>query len=252
MLFFKINRPSNKYSSQRTSKLPTKLNARSTGIAALLLTLAPGVWTYAASFIDKIRSTELDYVNLQIEKLYGPLYALTEASSVAWDQFHNMHWPAGDDRYFFDPRHKLRPSDVDQWRNWMSTVFQPLNIKVETVIVENSQLVIGNEMPQVFKEAIAQTEAYKAVIGMWKPSDRDTSAYTTEWGNTVTGLNYPDKIGACVKSGYTQLKQRQQQLQRNAVSVLITHPLIPDASCQSSSRQPWIRAKPPVTNDRPH
>ncbi|MDP9153706.1 MAG: hypothetical protein M3O74_05590 [Pseudomonadota bacterium] len=214
-----------------------KLDGRTGRIIAFVFAVLPAVWTYTAAFVDKVRTTELEYVNRQIEKLYGPLYALTEASNVAWEQFHNMYWPKGGSRYFFDPSHPPKVEGVDQWRNWMLSVFQPNNIKIETVIVDNAQLVIGDRMPAVFKEAIAQTEAYRAVIANWKDSDRNNAqTYVMSEGNTVTGLNYPASIGTCVRDGYMKLKDRQQKLQGNAMRVLFLKPLVPDSSCEKSSR----------------
>ncbi|MDF3838464.1 hypothetical protein P3W85_36855 [Cupriavidus basilensis] len=210
----------------------------STKGVAIILAIMPAIATYAVSFVDKIRESELTYVNQQIKQLYGPLYSLNVASSAAWAQFKRMHWPSGGRRYFFDPSHPPTVEQTDQWRNWMAMVFQPINIKIETVIVENSQLVLGNEIPVVFKEAMTQTEAYRAVMAKWKDTDRlNVSAYTNAVGNTVTGLNYPEGIGECVRNGYLALKKRQEELQNNVFSVFFSEKIKPDTSCLSSSQK---------------
>jgi hypothetical protein len=42
---------------------------------------------YVSGLITDIRKTKLNFVNTQIEKLYGPLYAFTQATNKAWELF---------------------------------------------------------------------------------------------------------------------------------------------------------------------
>src|SRR5262249_27298541 len=150
-------------------------------VSGVLVAVIPAMLAYVVSFVDGRRREELTYVNSQIEKLYGPLDALTHANDVAWEQFVSADWPVGTGRYFFDPMRPPTIEQVDKWRLWMTTVFQPLNMEMETRIINNSQLILGRQMPTAFKDLIAQTEAYKAVIATWKESDRqDQRAYTPD------------------------------------------------------------------------
>jgi hypothetical protein len=65
----------------RVRKATTFVVASSTGA------LIAATVTYVASFIDGLRTTQLDFVKLQIEKLYGPLNAFTQYNATTWDGF---------------------------------------------------------------------------------------------------------------------------------------------------------------------
>lgn len=68
-------------------------------IWARVIELAPAVATYVVNSIDRVRVAKLDHINRQIEHLYGPLYALTQADDKAWRQFENTYARKGR-RYF--------------------------------------------------------------------------------------------------------------------------------------------------------
>ncbi|CAG4911675.1 hypothetical protein [Paraburkholderia saeva] len=201
-------------------------------LIATVLALIPAIATYVATSIDKVRSAKLEYVNKQIEHLYGPLYALTQADDKAWHQFIKT-FSSIDRRYFFDTRNPPTIEQTDAWRVWMKTVFQPLNVKMEDAIVGNSQLVIGDKLSPVFQDLITQTEAYKAVIGSWKDADRaDKTKYLSPESNTVLALNYPIGIIECVRVGYDQLKLRQQRLEDGFdFEAIFAGPLSPAPDC---------------------
>jgi hypothetical protein len=138
-------------------------------IIGALIAVIPATLGYVFSSFDSLRRERLEFTNNQIEKLYGPLYALTQASDVAWKQFKRSNWPGNQNtrRYFFDVRRPPTMEETAQWRHWMETVFQPLNLRSENIIVDNSQLIVGNQLPKAFQLLIAQTEAYKSVINSW-------------------------------------------------------------------------------------
>jgi hypothetical protein len=223
--------------ARRTAKLQSEKGSLTTGIiSAVLIAVIPAVFAYGVNFIDCQRKNDLAYVNSQIAKLYGPLYALTQADDAAWNQFSKIYWP-NKSRYFFDPSQPPTVEQVDKWRLWMRTVFQPMNLEIEKTIVNNSQLILGSRMPKTFKEMIAQTEGYKAVIAAWKDSDKnDPSAYISRFNNTVTGLNYPNKILDCVSHDYNELKKRQQLLQRHFFSDIELLPVVSADECDESSQ----------------
>src|SRR5262245_5412078 len=203
-------------------------------ISGVLVAVIPAMLAYIVTFIDGRRREELTYVDTQIEKLYGPLYALTQANDAAWDEFASNYWPVDKRRHFFDPTRPPTIEQVDRWRLWMTTVFQPLNLEMEKRIINNSQLILGRQMPTAFKDLIAHTEASKAVITAWKESDRqDQRAYTSRFNNTVTGVNYPTNISECVQRVYDGLKERQEHLKRSMLSTLRPAPILPVAACDS-------------------
>lgn len=223
--------------SEAKRKRTTEDSLRRSIVSGVLVAIIPAIFLYFVNFIDSRRAEELTYVNNQIEKLYGPLYALTQADDETWNQFVKTYWP-NHSRYFFDRDHPPTSDQVDKWRLWMTNVFQPLNIKMENIIVTNSQLIIGSGMPSTFRELIAQTEAYKAILAAWKESDKnDPASYVSYVNNTVQGLNYPTNIISCVQSDYETLTIRQQKLRRDFFSGVTLE--IPRSSkdCDKSSRK---------------
>ena len=200
---------------------------------ATMLTFISAILTYVANSVERVRVTKLDYVNAQIERLYGPLYALTQAEDKAWRQFLISNRLAGGSFVFGDHPPEPNSEQVDAWRLWMKTVFQPLNVKMEEAIVANSQLVIGDKLSPVFLQLITQTEAYKAITTGWKESDRnDVKKYTSRESNTVENLNYPVGIISCVQAAYTELKKRQQRLESGlAIFEIFAPPITSDRSC---------------------
>jgi len=119
---------------------------------------------------------------------------------------------------------------------WMKAVFQPLNLDIEQTIIQNSQLIVGDQMPKTFQQAIAQTEAYKAVMSGWSETDRNNAEdYKSRFKNTVTGLNYPSEIVDCVAETYVALKQRQAQLQRSVFGSFWLSVIRPMDSCNKES-----------------
>jgi hypothetical protein len=136
--------------------------------------------------------------------------------------------------YIFDDRYPPTPAQVQRWRNWMKTVFQPQNAKMEEIILANSHLFIGGGMPKIFKILIAHTEAYKAVISTWRDGELDACEKPNVQSgsrqncpmliairNTAVGLNFPGKeLSACIASDYLTLKKYQQNLIYNIFEVV--------------------------------
>jgi hypothetical protein len=209
-------------------------------IVGVLIAVIPAALGYIFSSFDSVRRERLEFTNNQIEKLYGPLYALTQASNVAWDEFVASNWPGSPEtrRYFFERDPPPTIEETAQWRHWMKTVFQPLNLRSESIIVDNSQLIVGNELPRTFQLLIAQTEAYKSVISSWSEADRSFQLkYVSSRCNTVSGINYPKEIGECVSKTYVNLK-RQQEILQGVWHGSFAPDLIPEPVCEKSESQP--------------
>ena len=213
-----------------------KGNTSMTGaiVIGVLIAVIPATLGYFAQFLDGIRKDRLAFTNNQLEKLYGALYALTQASVVTWKQFVASNWP-NKSKYFFDPAQPPSIEQVTSWRLWMRNVFQPMNLMIEQTIVSNSQLVVGNEMPPVFQKMIAQTEAYKAIMAGWKDTDKDNpDAYRSRYNNTVTDINYPEKIVLCVAMVYRALKDRQEVLQHSIIESFRLAAFQPPCECNQT------------------
>jgi hypothetical protein len=207
-------------SSEERSSAITRVG---TGVAIVIVT---GVLGYLCSYFDGIQKDRLSFTNEQIEKLYGPLYALTQANQAAWKQYgyvrHMPDWT------------KSSQDEIAEWRVRMKTALQPMNEKIEQVIVNNSQLVVGDKWPQLFSLLIQHIEGYRALISEWDPKDISKKDYTSDEKNTVQP-RYPDKFDTCVEQLYLDLKKRQEQLRefrwQNYIPWSNSPPSAPTALC---------------------
>jgi hypothetical protein len=146
------------------------------------------------------RKDQLERVNLQLRDLYGPLYALDQAGLEAWRAFRTRVRPGGP---FFDSTNPPSKADLAAWRLWMTEVFMPLNLRMETIITANTHLVIEGAMPSSFKDFIAHVSAYKPVIKGW--SQGDASEH-------LSVVPYPTAIRQYVADSYFSLIRTQQRL----------------------------------------
>lgn len=223
-------------SEQRVGELlrETGDNAKSSGVFTGIVTgavvaIATAAFGYFFGVVNDIRKSKLDFVNAQIEKLYGPLYAETQANNATWDEFKKQpYWRKNPQTvYFFSDADPPTVEEAKRWRTWIKAVFQPLNIEMEKAIIENSQLVIGENIPRAFNKIVAQTEAYKAVMSGWKDDDFDKCMGKTvalcsplSYASNTAPLNYPEEIIPCVEQDYQTLKQRQALLEQSFFVVL--------------------------------
>jgi hypothetical protein len=196
------------------------------GIAVLTATIA-----YSINYFEQRRKDQVEFVSNQIERLYGPLFALTQANDIAWVHFVELYWP--DPEFYFQKGKPSTPEQVELWRRWMGQVFQPMNEKMEATIVNNAQLLVGNQMPQSFLQLASHTESYKAVIVQWG-NDHDSSKYLYDEGN-VPHVSYPGKtFSQCVQEQFLALKTLQAQLRVKLIHFRSIDPIIP-AMCRENT-----------------
>jgi hypothetical protein len=205
--------------------------------AGIATALAGATIGLVVNFVEQRRANELQFVSSQIERLYGPLFALREASGLTFVHWHKFYWP--DREKYFDPNYQIKPKDIELRRRWMKEVFQPINVRMEEVLVNNSHLLIGQRMPPMFLQFISHTEAYKAVMAKWELNSSSTDPeYLSEAANVsivaypprLTDPDNPDRLdfSSCIKQQYDALRHLQDALRRNIWTVLwATPPTIP-------------------------
>lgn len=187
------------------------------------------VWTLTASVIativgaattlvvnrrnDRLKA-QLEYVNMQLRRFYGPLLANTEASQRAWAAFRRKYNPAGST--FWDPAHRPSNDDLAAWHHWMTTVFMPLHNRSMTIITKRADLLIGNGMPQCMADLCAHILALRAVLAQWQ----DDASYIPQ----VPA--YPSReLQSYLEQSFATLKEEQIRLLR-ATTATIAYPLV--------------------------
>jgi hypothetical protein len=140
---------------------------------------------------------------MQLRNLYGPLFATLVANDAVWSAFVKNYWPKHGKPSFFTDGSATTEEEKKTWRIWMLSVFEPINARIEKIIVGTGDLLEGDELPQVFADALAHIAAYRATYARWK--ENDFSEHTSVF-------NYPDGLLAHVEKIYKSLKQLQRQL----------------------------------------
>lgn len=168
-------------------------------LVPVILALLGIAWAWWNKTAGDARQVRLAFVNEQLRSLYGPLYALSQASEAAWEKFRAQCRPDG---AFFSPDHPPSQVELEAWMRWMRVVFTPMNEAMVAAIVGYADLVEG-ETPPVFLALIAHVEGYKVVLDKW---DRgDFSEYNSS-------MNFPSEFNSVVRDTFVALKARQKSL----------------------------------------
>lgn len=167
-----------------------------TTTAAVMLAFLGYIVTYLNNLQLSRRKDRLERVNKQLSELYGPMFSLTHASSIAWKWFREAHSAEGE----------TTPDDLKEWRLWMSVVFMPQNVKLYDIILNKSDLLIETAMPQSLLDFCAHTVALQAVLEKWKNED---------YSEHYPIARYPRDIDQYAHESYTRLKAEQSKLLGN-------------------------------------
>jgi hypothetical protein len=168
----------------------------------LFVAILGSVAAYLNSLRIASRKDQLDHVDRQLRKLYGPLFALNHVSNIAWRAFRQKYRPGAESYWRTAP--KPTPEEEEAWRLWMGTVFMPLLLRMEEVILEHSDLIEEQDMPACFIDVISHISAYKPVLQKWSHGD---------FSEHVSVLRFPGPaLTAYLEPQYRMLKLRQTRL----------------------------------------
>jgi len=221
--------------SPRRSAAPAQTEKKDPPSRAILigivLTIATAVAGFVVSLLQDQRKREIDFVDLQIERLYGPLFALSTATLRAKNDLIAKRRPGTKD--YFDKDHPPSKADVQLFRLWMRNVFQPMNLEMETAITRNAQLIQGGHIYPVLEEFIMHVESYKATMANWKDTDAEDNPRFLEGAENKATRDFPDGFDNCVRQRYDAMLARRDHLRNFWVSTFTTYkdPSFP-ANCQ--------------------
>jgi hypothetical protein len=176
------------------------LAALITAAASVLVAVLAGLLTYRNSRALSLRQDRIARVNAQLEELYGPLFALSQASRAVFAAFRDRH----EYGKAFVPGGKLNQEQREVWAQWMVSVFLPINKRIYDVIVTKAHLLEGDEMPQCLLDFCAHVAGYDALLQRWESGDY-----------SVVGslLDHPgDPYDEYIRESFALLKKRQQAL----------------------------------------
>jgi hypothetical protein len=171
-------------------------------VVTAALALAGYLITYLNNLRLEQRKARLDRVNRQLSDLYGPLYALTRATRIAWERF-RAQFRSPDQRFW----HGVPPPSEEEraaWRLWIEQVFMPANTEMQTVIIEHSDLLLESEIPACLLTLCAHVSSYKALIRQWQMGD---------YRQHLALVDFPgDELRAYTESSFLRLKAQQREL----------------------------------------
>jgi hypothetical protein len=147
------------------------------------------------------RKDRLERVNQQLKLFYGPLYALNEAGGLAWAAFRSHTRPSVS---FFGTNPPPNKEELEAWRRWMLTVFQPIHNEMLSIITKNADLLVEGDLPEPLRLFCAHVAAYKVVFDRW--SNSDFAEYTSV-------VNYPtSEMATYLETSFKCLKSEQARL----------------------------------------
>jgi hypothetical protein len=168
----------------------------------LFVAILGSVAAYLNSLRIASRKDQLDHVDRQLRRLYGPLFALNHVSNIAWRAFRQKYRPGAESYWRTAP--KPTAGEEEAWRLWMATVFMPLLLRMEEVILKHSDMIEEQDMPQCFIDLISHISAYKPVLQKWASGDHSEH---------VSVLRFPGAaMTAYLEPQYRTLKLRQTRL----------------------------------------
>jgi hypothetical protein len=173
-------------------------------LISLMITICLAFSGYLYTYQSQLKLTQrhgkLERVNSQLRNLYGPLYALTQVEKRNWETFRQVNKPVGS--YWSNDNPPTKEEAV-AWRIYISEIDMPRYLKMEKIILENADLIEGNDIPSILLDLSIHIAGYKEVLYRWKSNDfsQNTSYY-----------NYPKDIRDYAEKNYKDLKNRQSQL----------------------------------------
>ncbi|WP_406162291.1 hypothetical protein OG298_37370 [Streptomyces sp. NBC_01005] len=143
---------------------------------------------------------ELDWVNMQLRDLYGPLLVLANTNETAWRAYKQ--------RFLRNRDASLRGYEIpaterDRWKRWTMIVFAPTAREMRDTIMKHGDLIIDAEMPQVFLDFCSHVHSLDVLIDEWGTMD----------GEGEILINHPGEgFVSYIRNSYRELKRKQERL----------------------------------------
>lgn len=170
--------------------------------AAAVVALMSAFLTYNTTKRLSRRSDQIAFVGRQLSELYGPLHALSMSSAASWVEFRKRYRP--DRPYLFGPEDSPGDEIVRAWKYWLKHVFMPINRKMFNIILEKTDLIDGEEMPDCFIRFCAHVTGYEVTLARWEDGD---------YSDLTSVINHPGaEFHDYIETVYKALKMRQTAL----------------------------------------
>jgi hypothetical protein len=122
------------------------------------LAIAGYFYTYYYGKRQEQRKNRLERINRQLDDFYGPLLAIVQSNQQAWENFLAKH---GDNPNFYKKEENPTPEEVAEFHTWMSTVFMPNNDELHDIIINNTSLLVEDNIPKVLLDLFAHIMEFR-------------------------------------------------------------------------------------------
>ena len=187
-------------------------------LLTILFTLLGVLWQVRSKRVDDKRAVQLQRLDKQLSDLYGPLYALYEKGDRQWRAFLKEFSNCKDPAFlgFFPIGNEFPPPNTEQlrlFRLWMESVFMATNTRMEETIINNADLVIGEEMPPPFLSFCVHVASIRASVAEWSAPEFDR----TNWKKHMAIFPHPaGELHVYIKASFEVLKKEQSRLLSDA------------------------------------
>ncbi len=168
-------------------------------LSAVILALFGYIVTYINDIRMKKRSERLELINKQINDFYGPLYVSVNTSDIAYKAYLQKI----ENRKTVDSGISFNDYENKEWEIWLESVFMPLNIFGEKVVLENAYLIREVEMPKCLIDFLTHVSAYKALLKKWSTGDKN---------EVMPLIDFPKELSVYIQESYLDLKKEQLKL----------------------------------------
>jgi hypothetical protein len=113
---------------------------------------------------------------------------------------------------------KFAPPDTDcmvEYRRRMEQLFMPTNNKMEELIVQHADLIVGTRMPDEFSDFLAHVAAAKLLMHQWKK--KDATFGPDQWKQHRVEYPHPWALKHRIRGSFEVLKSTQQAMLTGAL-----------------------------------
>jgi hypothetical protein len=173
--------------------------------SAAVVSLISAFLSYNSTRRLSRRSDQVAFVGRQLSELYGPLNALSKASSMSWAEFTKKYGTGRS--HVFDERISSDPELVEIWTYWLRHVFMPINRKILDALLSKADLIDDMEMPICLIDFCAHVTGYEVTLARWEDDD---------FSSLGSIINHPGPpFHEYIGRKYQELKLRQISLLKN-------------------------------------
>jgi len=146
------------------------------------------------------RSAYLQYVERQLEELYGPLALLvSEGAQTFRDLLGTLGRP-----FVFQGNDPLPANELAIWLFWVENDFLPRSERIKDLLMTKAHLIEGEKLPESYLRFLDHYNSWHINHERWKKEGVEYS-----WRSRI---NYPDEFRRDVVSTLTTLKARHAKL----------------------------------------